>query len=499
MTATHDVLPRQSSLGGESRTRGMFGSLSLARGLVLVVLVVLALIVLVVTQSIWLLALFAIVTITLYLVLQRRTADGEPWTETLSDELRWRVARRQGWDRYDPLEAGRTPLETGSLRFVGVSATETGRELSVTFHGLEYATTVLEVVGGGDGMREMLQTNAAGARFGRLLARLARPDLPVDQVDFSTRVLPVRPDDYTEWIQSRLAPGIRPELADSMNDLAEQAAWSGEAYRSWITIRMPRSALVEKSARTIGRTDEEAVAETAFDTTAAVARAAVQAGLTVRAGMGPRHVGALIRHLYLPSYGFDDQTDIAGARDGFTAYDATGPGHRLGFEAVDQDGTTWWHATMTVPRDGLPLAPVGVRWLECLVTDVNPPVLRTVTSQFRLVPKREARTRAATALTMDQAAIRKDARRGVVSTGEKEAQATVPQMVLDDLLHEDAAGAEPLVRVTVSAPSLEELVSAREVLESAAQDGGITRVRWHETRHQQAQIFSLPLGKGVAR
>lgn len=502
MTTVHDVDERVCNIGGESRNRGLFGAFGVIRTLLLGAIVIFGLVALVVTQSPWVLLGLVIVAGVVWWALRRQTAVGESWTGALGEELRWRVARRQGTDVFEP-DAGYAtrpvPLELGSVRFMGVAATEDGPELSVVGHGLDCLTTVLEVVGGGEGMREIAQTNAASARFGRLLSRLARPDLPVEQVDFSTRVMPVESADYEQWITDRLRPGLSPELRDSMTALAAQAAWSGESYRSWITVRMSYAGLSAKTARRGVPVTPENVAETAFEVTGEVSRAAARAGLTVRAGLGPRRLGALLRHLYVPSLSMDNLAELGGARDGFVAYNAEGPAHRAGFEAYGPDGSTWWHATATIPRDGLPLSDVGVRWMECLVTDVTPPIIRTVTTQFRLVAKPEARARAAAALTLDKAAIIKDAKAGVVSTGEKEAQASVPQTILSDLLHEDAAGVETAVRATVSAPTHDDLLTTREVLESAAQDGGITHVKWHDTRHHHAHVLTLPFARGIGK
>ncbi len=499
--SSESVTERVCRLGGETRNRGFVGAASTMRLIAFSILLVIGLVLLTLTKSPWVLAGEVVAALVVWWTLSRRTDTGDAWTGTLSDELRWRWARRRGGDRFDPdgYATRALPLEVGPVRFMAVSPFEGGPELALVRHDLDYVTTVIEVIGGGEGIREIAQTNTFGARFGQFLSRLARPDLPVDQVDVATRVLPVHAAEYEEWIAARLRPDLSPELRTSMTDLTQQAAWSGEAYRTLITVRMPYDGLVAKTARRGVEIGPESIAETAFEVTGEVSRAAARAGLKVRAGLGPKRLGALIRHLYVPSVPMDDLTGLEGARDGFVPYDAGCPRHRLGFEAFGPDGSTWWHATATIPRDGLPMGDVGVRWLECLVTDVNPPVIRTVSSQFRLIPKHEARTRAAVALTADRAAIIKDENRGVVSTGEKEAQASVPQQVLVDLLHADAAGCEPALRVTVSAPTYQGLLTARETIDTAAQDGGVTKVSWHDTRHHQAHALTLPFAKGIAR
>jgi hypothetical protein len=72
-------------------------------------------------------------------------------------------------------------------------------------------------------------------------------------------------------------------------------AWSGEAYRSWLTVAMPTAALAAHAVQR-GRTGPQALAAVAYDTVGTVVRAAAAAGWTPRAGLGPRRLAALVRH-----------------------------------------------------------------------------------------------------------------------------------------------------------------------------------------------------------
>jgi hypothetical protein len=84
-----------------------------------------------------------------------------------------------------------------------------------------------------------------------------------------------------------------------------------------------------------------------------------------------------------------------------------------------------------------------------------------------------------------------------VSTGVEEAQASAAARVLHDLLHEQAAGDRPALRVLVSSGSPAELRLARERIEDAAQDAHIARLRWHDRRHHHAMQAVLPLARGI--
>jgi hypothetical protein len=496
MTATAPTIePRTCQLGGETRRRGLFGERSGPQMFVAVAVATGGLVLLVMVRSVVLLLVEAAIAGVVWMVLQRRTNHGEAWTGTLVDETRFRVARRRGTDTYSPPAGpGSRPLpsEVGTARFAGVSAQEGEPELAVVEHGLTYISTVLEVVGGGDGLRDVAEINNGGAHFGRLLFTLSRPDIPVEQIDVTTRVLPIDAEDYDTWIRERMPANVAPHLRDSMLALSEQVAFRGEDYRTFLTVRMNIEALADR-ARRHGPVDAGRVAEMAFEVTKQVAGLAEHAGLHVRAGLGPRRLGALIRHMYAPSFDMDDLTGITRAGDGFQRY----VGQRDALVVTGDDGNRWWHATASVPRDGWPMNQVGVRWLEGLVTDVSPAMIRTVTSQFRLMPRAQTRDRARAALTFDQAAVIRENKAGKVSTGETEAQAAVPAQVLHDLLYAESGGCRPTLRVTVSAPSHIELLAGRDRIEAAATDIGITRLRWHDTRHHHAHLLTLPLGRGI--
>lgn len=503
--------PRTYVLGGATERHGRIISW---RALLAALLTAVLLWLVTSTRSVWVLVLATAVAAVAYWMARRRTDTGEKWTEGAAEELRARMARITGDDLYSPDEVvgravvgkgapatrvmRRLPREAGSLRFAAVSPHREEAELAVADHGLEVVTTALEIMGGGEGLREISAVNVQGVKMGQFLYAMARPQLPVDQVDTMTRVLPVDAAMYRDWILARLRPGIDPRLKQSMLQLAEEAGDTGEAYRSFLVLSMPKLALSQRAAR-LGPVTPERIMEAAYEVTAIAAQEANRCGLRVLHGLGPRRMGALVRHLYAPSFEIDDHTGITTPRDGFMPYDASGRQHRHGFEVPVGGGRSWWHATATVPRDGWPLNEVGVRWLEGLVTDVPGGLIRTVVAQHRLVPKAAARQDAKMAKTLSLAKVIKQGRTGEVSTGEAEAQADAPSRVLDDLLYGMAAGDRPTLRVTVSAADPAGLASARDRIETAAEDITINRLRWYDTRHHHGHLTTLPLGRGIKR
>jgi hypothetical protein len=485
-------------LGGESRRRGVLGSWGPKALLAAGAYGVVAVLVMVTAKSLAALVVLAAVPAAAWVISQRVTSEGDAWLARHRDRLVAVLGARTGASRYRPQVAadGRVvlPRELGRVEFLGVAPIRGRAELAVVRHGTQYLSTTLEVIGGGDGLREPAETDRLGVRFGRLLYAVSRPDVPVDQLDLSTRVIPVAPGEYHTWVEEHLNPQAGPVLAANLRDLAGRVQAAGEAYRTFLTLSMPLGELSRRAALR-GPVDADGLAQAAYEATGQVAREAARQGLQVRQGLTPRRLAGLIRHLYAPSYGIDDAGDLDSPRQAWPPYTA----HRDAVQVHGADGSTWWHATASVPRDGWPLRPVGVRWLETLVTEVNPRVIRTITVQHRLLPKVQTRQRAALANTLDQAEVLAQQKRGRVSTGEREAQAAGSALVLHDLLYESAAGDRPQLRVTVTAGSRAELVTARQQIEAAMQDSDITRVRWYDHRHHHALLLTLPLGRGIKR
>ncbi len=502
--STPDDAPveRTSLLGGEMRPRRMFGSLSITQICVLGAAGLLGVFLLVTTQSFVVLGVECLVALGVRWAWRRRTRDEESWLDTLTEAARLKAAEYSGADRYQPPRESAmrpVPQELGRVQFASAAAAEGAAPLAVADHTAPhdgYLSTVVEIVGGGDGLRDTRETNATAAGFGGLLYALATPGMPVAQIDVSTRVLPMPSDAYQQWAAEHIDPYSPAVTRENLVDLAARVGHAGETYHSWMTLRMPREDLAARAARS-GGSGPEAILEAAWEVTAEVARRAGDAGLVVRGGLGPARLGALVRNLYNPDWGLTDITGMESPRDGFQPYVA----HRRGLFVptsgeLDSD-TGWWHATASVPRDGWPMTAVGSRWLEALVTGITPATVRTITAQFRLVSAQSAREQAAFANTLDQAEIRSEAKSGKVSTGVNEAQASASARVLDDVVNK-AAGCHPALRVTVSAPSWPGLVAARERVHNAAlDDAQLNRLRWHDTRHHHAHLLTLPFARGI--
>ncbi len=498
---------RTFQLGGQTQSRSVLGGgLTFKRMLFLAPLAVFALVLLLVSRTVWTLLGEAVAVLVVLVLLRRRDDHGQASVFGWRESLRTRMEARVGTNVYDPdpqVDPRPLPVEVGALRVMAYAAPATPAaplaivEQSVN-GGETYQSVTLEIAGSGGGLREQTYWNAESSAFGRFLYAMSVPEMPVDQVDIATRVLPLDVGEYRQWLGEHLSPTAPARLRDSVWELAEEVQWSGEQYRTFLTVSMPKAALAARAFRRRGEgamLTQEQIAAAAFEVTGEVIRQAEASGLTVRAAFGPRRLAALIRHTYDPGFGLDDQQGLRGVPDGFQPYRNV-HAHYLSAGVM---GQPWCHAVASVPRDAWPMTPVGTRWLEALVTNITPATIRTVNAQFRLTPKAKARALAYGAHVIDEANRRGKAKKGQLSTGEEEAQSSASRLLLNDLLHLRAAGCQPALRVLVSAQSPQELAMVRDRVETAAQDANIARLDWHDTRHHHAMLLALPLGRGIAR
>ncbi|UED84724.1 hypothetical protein [Streptomyces profundus] len=485
-------------LGGETRRRSLFGAVTPLQlgclGCYLLVWVML----LVATQSVIVLVLGLLGAGIGLLLARRRTGEGDSWLAAALDRGHWRLATGGGQRPDYQAELG-LPPEVGEVRVMSYTPPGAPDSPMALLHHRDHRhrswatghlSATFEIAGGGDGLLPIRAVNTTGYLFERLLGGLAGANLPVDQLDLCTRVLPVHPDTYRAHMAGLLAPDIPPRLRASMRQLAGYAAGNTEEYRSFATVRVPLAQLGQRIAQPA---DLEALCAETFAVLGDVVGRVSRAGHPLRAVLGPRRLGALIRHLHDPDRDIDALDGIESFAHGWRHARVPGRDH------VRTEGLSrpWYHAIGSVPRDAWPLQPVTARWMEHLVTGIHPATIRTVQAQWRLVPKVPARERARLALTYDTADRHGERRRGQVSTGESEASMSSARRVLDDLLTPVVGGVHPALRIHVSAPSAPELAAARVRVTGAAEAAGVTRVRWHHHRHHQALLLALPMARGI--
>ncbi|MDN5762491.1 MAG: hypothetical protein L0H41_09270 [Microlunatus sp.] len=160
----------------------------------------------------------------------------------------------------------------------------------------------------------------------------------------------------------------------------------------------------------------------------------------------------------------------------------------------------WHHATGLIAPHGWPADRVSSRWLLPAVAQVfdaeSPSVIRTITSSWRLLNRRESQQVMAHQMLNTLSQVARD--HGKVTTGEDQEQADAGDQVLYDLRHQ-STGVLPSVRVTCSAPSHPGLLQARDLVDSAMSDLNVDGFTWCDGRQADAMIVSLPLGPGLVR
>lgn len=484
-------------LGGETRRRSLFTGVTGMQMLGAGVFTVVWLLVLLATRSLLVLIGGIVLGLIGFWLTRRKDAVGESWSSSVRDQMAFQLARRAATPEFVP---GRSlPAEVGEIRALAYAPPAAPTSpMAIVHHKNQrsgswatgHLTATFEIQGAGDGLLPVRSTNTAGLLFERLLGGLASAEIPVDQLDIATRVLPVHPAAYREHMGNLVVPTAPGALQRSMRELAGYAAGNTEEYRSFATVRIPLSHL---AASISGLADLERICEETFDVIGEVTRRVHAAGYGLRAVLGPRRLGALIRHLHDPDMAIEALDGIESVADGW-GYVRWNEKDHARVEGAARD---WYHAVAHVPRDAWPSQAVTPRWMEHLVTRVNPATIRTVQSQFRLIPKMRAREIARIGLTYDTATVRGASKKGQVSTGETEASMTASRRLLLDLMRPVVAGTYPTVRVMVSAPDPDMLTAARRRVTSAGEDGGITRLNWHDYRHGRAMVTVLPMARGL--
>lgn len=479
---------RTCVLGGETRARSLFGKLSGNGVGVLVVVGVVGLLLVLAYRSLVLLGVLAMTMLGLYVVLTRRTVHGDSAVGRWIETIWFGVARRRG----------RTTFQAGDPAWLApvrelTAASPSGAPIAVLHsansrggYGLDSTvTTVLEIIGGGDGLREISETNRRSASFGRVLGALASATSPVLRVSFATRVLPTAPDTYLGLIDSQLITGCPPKLRDSMREVGLTAAANSETYRTFVTVELDPTRLPRENGA-----GPEGLAAAAAAALRDVVERLDRAGYPTRNVLGPARQAAWMRHLLSPDMKIDEHEDIQGWRDAF-GFPVTG---ERDYVRVDGPWGPWFHAVSSIPRDAWPMEAVDTRWMTGLVAQSDRAVVRTVVSTFELIPVSRAREEAKIALTTDTADLVQQAKRGQVSTGVEEASAQAAQLVMDDLMRQGTGGCRPSVHVHLTASSPELLDLDRQTVTVAAEQAGISRLHWHTDRHHQALALVAPVG-----
>lgn len=480
-------------LGGVPAARWVTRGRIVAGG-ILGLLLVAGLALMMTNRSPWTVLFVALVGVGIYAVMRRRTSQGQPWLSSFAAlALRPWLARKGGWDTWDPSMASRPWWLSGAL--IAAVAAPSGDEIGLIDHAGAY-TAVLEVEGTGEGLRSVIDHSRLEAEFTVLLRALAQRGVPVSQVDIITRAVPTQGLEHTAWVNDRLIADLPDDLVDSMGELTREAERLAEQLRTYVVLRMPFKLLADDAlARGVTEFTPDTLPQHALATVSRVARLLMSHGMPVREALSPQQCAAVIRSMLCPSFAADDteQTD-----DYWAAWPPFAPsGDHRAVVARGPSGDEWWHAVGEIPLDGWPTVPVLGRWLEPLVFQAG--VLhRAICVSFRLLEPYTAAGLARSQMTTAESRRIHEVRTGTLSAGENEAAGMAAQAVAGDIIARGHAGLVPVVRVMISAATPQALARARETIEATVrQDLVCPRFTWNDRQHTVGLLRVLPLGMEV--
>lgn len=449
------------------------------------------------------LALGLLVVVGTYVLIRHpMRVESQPLAIRLARIVREWWAERTGPDAFTRSEEQPLPAPVGHVLPLAVSPVEDGPEVAVIRHGQRgekksYFSVVLEIEGRGDGIRSSAAASREDRQVDQLLVELAEQGIPVDQLSMHSRAMPGLDAGYQRDVITLIDPSVDGTLlGNNMRQKLANLSVTSDLYRTYAVLGMPEEAVLKWARRHRRGVTRDAVAMAVHEVTGRVAERLDRSGFAVQRALGPRRLGALMRHLYAPSWGIDELSGITAPVDGFQPYPQPTPDMLRVPDWVHDAG--WWHCSGDVPPWGWPSTPVRSRWMEPIVTQLFDPeakrsVTRMVTASWRLMDRRESHRQVQQELY--RAAVQKVKDRGKVTTGEDDQQHDDTRQVRDDLANQ-ATGVKLAVRLTVSARSPEAALDARDLATSRMAGMGVSDMRWYEHRQDAAMLLGLPLGRG---
>jgi hypothetical protein len=396
---------------------------------------------------------------------------------------RWLVARAgvnghragEGWSR-----------SMGRMRVLAVEAgeAELGLVELAAGRGRRWLVGVFVLAGETLGLADDAVEERACSRLGSFLNRLADHRLPVDQVDFVTRVCPARAADGS---------GVAGPAAAMVEGLEELAAAQATETRHWLVVRMPVDGLLERSARLSGAGGDSVVAA-AFATMGEVARAAEDGEFAPAWALTPAGWAGLVRCWFDCDRAPEEALGSDRLSDAVPSFEVAAGGAAVRASGLVSD---WWHSALVVPVAGWPSTPVDARFMHRLVVSVRPDTVRTVVVQFPLLPRRLAVKRARTVTAAALAAVSRATRRGEVTEGGETVRANAGAWLLEDMAEHGAAGVTPQLRVLVSARDRRGLLDARAEAEFTLDLMGFNEVAWLDGDQSRGLAATLPVAMGT--
>jgi hypothetical protein len=465
---------RTSMLGGEVVRGGYFGPMSRPAVAALGASAVL-------TIALWLGVGGAFSTVAGFVVLGTAFVALYPWDgrRTVAERWLWRArflhSRVCGLNRFVPaglVTSGprhrRWPPPLGQVRPLDLRGTP-HEDMFVLYHHNPGEERYLSVVLQLDGQQE-----EASAGYATMLAHLAKGGF-VRGIQQLTRIVPHDPARHRVFIAARAArqPG-RQWLVSCYQDLVDRTAVTSEQHRNYVVARIPVTHQFVTEAQRCGA-GVAGWAELVREELARMADLVRGAGLSRPRVLGEQRTCAVLRSLQDPDFPIDHH---AGVRWWNCWQSYVGE-----YSHVTVNGK-WFSRTAIVPRDAIPAVPLGSRWLAALLTQVDPPVIRTLSVRMEVVPAVAARAATVRDAAMDCPAWAED---------------TAAQQRLRDLAPGSGHhGVHWSMAISITARDPGGVRRACARIGEAAADCALSRLDWQDSKHDIAAVMTYPLGRGMA-
>lgn len=361
-----------------------------------------------------------------------------------------------------------------------------------------YVSVVFSVAGQVRGQEGDDYLNSAMRAFGDCLSRYGPANRLPARLQVLTRVVPFDPDPHYAWVAQRLADDdISELLAASYEDVVEQVTGGGLVQRHFVVVRWPVTDTFVAEAEHYGQGIDGW--KGLMDTEVRSVHAALaNARLGKVEALSAARVTAVLRHMQLPCW----EMDQAGSADPFDpwlpSWDEWGCVWNSG-PGPEGDIHHWAHRTAEIPVDAIGTEARDCMWVTPLLSQLNEPVIRTLSFQIELIPAGQARRQARRDVTDDRAKILSSQEAGQMVDEDTDMMLSAAETRLRDLAPGGRQhGVGWVGHITVSAPTKELLERGTRVIADAAVEAGIDRLRWLDTYQAGAAACTWPVARGMA-
>ncbi len=517
------VTDRTSVLGGESKSRGLIsGRKSKGVTIAWVLTGVASCLLLLFFQFYGLVVAVVVAAVVLVATLDMGTGN-TPWSR-FQDRRRMRYRRKHGLVDFVPVEYRPEDLAPGSVEWNAYRDWPDGADglywlqsdpgvPAVAYHapvGEEpYLSVVFSVDGPIQGLHGDTFVEHAQYQFGQLLAGWGSIQKLVSGIQTVTRVIPADSAAHEVWLQEQLDPQAPTDLQADYAELLDSLSAKSYVQRHFVVIRWNVNAQWHQGTRRRGG-GLTGWLQVVIDQLESVQRRLREAMyVNVRALSGPR-LGAVLRHLQHPGWPIDRASDVnvvpgdglAGcwlpSHDEWSYTEVASQSPDPFIPEVMVAASSWRHRTAMIPITAMEVRELDGLWWSPLLVGLDDQIIRTLSVHIQFVPAREAKITARKDATADQADIIGMERKGrIVDDGAELALSAANRRATDLKDGTGHHGANWVAFLQVSAGDVAALTHACGVVEEAADQAGITRLDWLDTRQSAAHSTTWPLGRGI--